>query len=298
MNCPVCQASSRRTHIEVTTTQPFWVERCPDCALRFTVPRPTTEELANFYIGDYFNSRVEGLGYKDYSGESLAAANAERMWSLLQRWDPQLAEVPHALLDVGCASGEFAKAALRDGWTASGVEPAEEARQKASAKGITTFSSLEGTVGPFGLITMLHVLEHLIDPLSALIEARGLIAEGGLLLIELPQWGSLGRRVRKANWSQLRPPEHINFFTTRSLSLALRHAGWRVLRAQTIYEHLINKAAEALRYRRLARAIGYGLAGTSLERLHLGGYLRAVAAPVEVALQSESSIGRRYGELA
>jgi 2-polyprenyl-3-methyl-5-hydroxy-6-metoxy-1,4-benzoquinol methylase len=201
------------------------------------------------------------------------------MWPLLKEWEPCLAKVAPAHLDVGCAEGDLGAAALRDGWAVSGVEPASWARQKAAGRGLRTFATLDDVAGSYGLITMFHVLEHMIDPLSALSRAREVIAEDGLLVVELPQWGSLGRRVRRSQWAQLKPPEHINFFNARSLSYALRAAGWQVARCVTIQERPFALAATALRRRQIARTVAYAAGGAIVERFGLGGYLRTSAIP-------------------
>lgn len=84
-------------------------------------------------------------------------------------------------------------------------------------------------------MTMWHVLEHCIDPLGVLKQARSLLEPGGMLFVELPNWNSMGRRVRGAKWSQLKPPEHINFFTPRSLARATELAGFISARAWSVY---------------------------------------------------------------
>ncbi|MDA8303214.1 MAG: class I SAM-dependent methyltransferase [Actinomycetota bacterium] len=229
-----------------------------------------------FYTGDYFSGGRGDLGYYAYD---WADANAERMWGLVQQWDPRLGVVPHTLLDVGCAHGSFALTAQRDGWATAGVELAAEARERAAKRGLRMFSSLEDAHGSYGLITMMHVLEHLIDPMAGLTAARQLIDPNGLLLIELPHWGSLGRRVRGCRWSQLKPPAHINFFERRSLDIALQSAGWLTMRSATVHEHFIDVASAELRQRHLGRGFAYAAAASALEHMGVAGNLRVVASP-------------------
>ena len=201
------------------------------------------------------------------------------MWGLLQVWEPRIADLPHSVLDIGCATGEFALAAQAAGWEGSGVELADTARKQAADRGLHMYETLEEPSDRFGLITMFHVLEHMIEPLPSLRRCRELVEIGGLLVIELPQWGSLGRRVRGSRWAQLRPPEHITFFNARSLATALSLTGWQVIRSASIYEQIINRSVEALHRREAVRGIGLAGAGLALERAGLGGYLRVVASP-------------------
>jgi SAM-dependent methyltransferase len=131
----------------------------------------------------------------------------------------------------------------------------------------------------FGLVTMFHVVEHLPEPVPMLQAVRRLVAPGGLLVIEVPHWRSLGRLVRQGSWSQLRPPEHINFLTRQSMAMLLDRGGFVAVRMDTPYPHLHDRW-RAARGTARARAAA-GVAGAiAAERLHLGGYLRVLARPV------------------
>lgn len=220
------------------------------------------------------------LGYVDYEGESLAAIHADRTWDDLKIWGPQTARVPlRRLLDIGAATGEFGARAMGEGWQVVACEIGPSARARAAEKGLATVASLAETDGPFGLITMFHVLEHVIEPLETLRRARQLVDSRGLVAIELPQWHSAGRLVRQSKWAQLRPPEHINFFTASSLSFALERSGWAVVSNATPYPRAGSLAVQAIKKRQLRRAAAQaarytaGIAG-------LGGYLRVIARPV------------------
>lgn len=279
-NCPVCAAPSRSTGISVDTDAHYAVMRCPRCRLAFTTPRPTPEQLTAYYGESYFGGGEEGsaFGYDDYEGESWASINASNSWDLLGSWAGSAKRRPGRLLDVGGATGEFAARATADGWDAVVCEVGESARAQASAKGLTTIATLDEAVGEFDLISMFHVLEHLIDPLADLHRLRELTSTEGHLVIEVPQWRSAGRIVRRGRWSQLKPPEHINFFTPRSLDHALRASGWRLLRASTPYPEARRLTREAITNRdpkSLVKQSVQWAAGTA----GFGGYLRAVAAP-------------------
>jgi 2-polyprenyl-3-methyl-5-hydroxy-6-metoxy-1,4-benzoquinol methylase len=182
------------------------------------------------------------------------------------------------LLDVGAATGDFGARALAEGWDVVACELGDSARAKAAAKGLTTVASLDEAEGPFGLITMFHVLEHLISPLEVLEQARSLIDRDGLLAMEMPQWRSAGRLARRSRWAQLRPPEHINFFTKASLAAALHRSGWDVVSSSTPYPRAASLALQAARGRDLRRAANQA-ARLVVGASGFGGYLRAVARP-------------------
>ncbi len=243
------------------------------------MPRPTERDLADFYGASYFTEDT-GFGYGDYDGASWAAAQAVRAWDELSVWAPEAAAVPvKRLLDVGAATGAFALRAQQDGWEAVACEVGDTARAAARAKGLTAVAMIGQAPGSFGLISMYHVLEHLIDPLQSLEDARRVVDPNGLLVIEIPQWNSAGRIVRGSSWAQLRPPEHINFFTRRSLATALRRSGWEVLHSSTPYPHSGSLAVSSLRKLELRQAAS-NAAKLALGSVGLRGYLRTVARPV------------------
>lgn len=274
----MCAAAARPTGITKTTTRAYAFERCRACGLVFATPRPTEAELDAFYTADYFSGHSDGLGYGDYRGESWAEANAESMWRSVCRWLTQ--HVPEeSVLDIGCATGAFLAQARQSGWRVQGVEKSAAARAVAASEfGVPVTDSTGAVAAQFGLVTMWHVLEHVLDPLTELVAARDRLAPGGILFIELPQWGSLGRRRRGAGWSQLRPPEHINFFDRRSLAAALGRAGFRLVQAQTVQPDLTNRAIEMIERGRVVRGSAAALAAEAAGRAGLGGYLRCAAA--------------------
>ena len=281
-SCPLCSTQVRPTSLHVHTDRTYTVAVCPTCGGAFTYPRPTAEMLADFYRETYFSAQTP-FGYTDYCGDSLAAANAERMWGEVLRWAPEVALVrPRRLLDVGSATGELLAAAQQDGWTTLGVElsdwAADVARRSHGVHVVPEVTDVPED-DPFGLVTMFHVVEHLPDPVPTLQAVRRLISPDGLLAAEVPHWRSLGRLVRRASWSQLRPPEHINFLTLRSMALLLDRAGFVPVRMDTPYPHLHDRwrAARGTTRAKATTSVVWAMAA---ERLHVGGYLRVLARPV------------------
>ncbi len=97
------------------------------------------------------------------------------------------------ILDIGASSGIFLET-FREQFDAEvvGAEPGDAYRALAQAKNIQMFASFEEliTLKPerFELVSLMHVLEHLEEPVAALRQIReGLLAEDGLLLVEVPQ---------------------------------------------------------------------------------------------------------------
>ena len=159
---------------------------CTFCGLVWVDPRPAPEAIARFYSSDY---------RRDYKGafqpkrkhchrETLRAI--ERVERLLEVHRPSM-----RVLDVGAGAGFFAYAMRRKGIDIDGIEPneayAEFARTTLGLERIRTgaLQDLEAR-GQYDLITLNHVLEHLPDPRSALRHLHALLADGGQVLVEVP----------------------------------------------------------------------------------------------------------------
>lgn len=277
--CPVRGAGEPSTVFRVSTESDYVIARCAACELAYAIPGPTAAELNEFYTSTYFKkSSKDDLGYGDY--RTLAEANARRAWRALESYIDLAPIRPRRLLDLGCATGGFLAEAQAKGWTCEGVELSEDAVAVARREfGLNVIRGdihgLKVPAGTYGLVTMWHVLEHLIEPMEAMRRASDLLAPGGYLFVELPNWDSLGRRVRQSSWGALTPPEHINFFNARSIGGAARNAGLDVIRCTTHYPSVLDKAAVARPSRPLHLAVA-GLA-VAVSRFGFGGYLRLLA---------------------
>jgi len=202
------------------------------------------------------------------------------MWHNLKSYIQKHPRNAMRLLDVGCATGGFLSEAQSEGWKCLGVELSEYAVD--IARGEFGIHVLRGDIfhhdlkcDEFSLITMWHVLEHVIDPVATLKQAYRLLEPGGMLFVELPNWNSLGRRIKGRAWGQLKPPEHINFFTPQTLHSLARQTGFRVIKCTSEYPSLINEAA----VRRWSRPFHQGKAGIAAlaSKLGCGGYARLLA---------------------
>lgn len=79
--------------------------------------------------------------------------------------------------------------------------------------------------GLFDGIVMKDVLEHISDPLEALIEAERVTRAGGRMVVVTP------RAIPRAVWND---PTHIRGFTSRSIQTALALGGWEPGRPQRV----------------------------------------------------------------
>ena len=145
-----------------------------------------------------------------------------------------------SLLDVGCSSGAFLGAAVKLGYKAEGVEPAERAAATAQLAGLRVYQGLLHQAafsdGQFDAVTLLEVIEHLKSPLGLLKECQRIIRPGGLLLIGTANANSWSAKAFGAHWDYLRIEKHgghVSFFNPRSLDKLAKQAGFTVSALKT-----------------------------------------------------------------
>jgi SAM-dependent methyltransferase len=139
------------------------------------------------------------------------------------------ARAPGALLDVGAGRGRFVAEAARAGWRAGGLEPSLRGGEGARARGVELQrAGVEDALiepGSVDAAALWHVLEHLDDPAPALARVAGWLRPGGLLIVGVPNLGSVQARAGGARWYHLDVPRHRTHFTVAGLEAALRRAG-------------------------------------------------------------------------
>jgi len=134
------------------------------------------------------------------------------------------------VLEIGCGDGYFLRAMHEAGAHCFGIEPSSAQPQYASQPGIQIeFGFLSGRrilpEAPFDAFVARQVLEHVDDMSDFLLTIRGNLRAGAVGLVEVPNLDKLIGEARFFDFI----PEHVNYFTPRSLSLVLQLAGFEVL---------------------------------------------------------------------
>jgi 2-polyprenyl-3-methyl-5-hydroxy-6-metoxy-1,4-benzoquinol methylase len=136
-----------------------------------------------------------------------------------------------ALLDVGSGLGTYLLLLRSLGWRVHGIEASRSAASYAQDQlGLDVKCGLfEDVVFPknfFDVITMWHSLEHFADPRSILLKAHRLLKPGGKLLIAVPNYASMDRKIFGENWNGLEIPLHLFHFNPCSIQTALERTGF------------------------------------------------------------------------
>jgi 2-polyprenyl-3-methyl-5-hydroxy-6-metoxy-1,4-benzoquinol methylase len=228
--CPTCGADDHR---ETELGDGKMLYRCSRCE---TVFAPAYADPAEIYRDGYLKGELGAFGL-DLSHplfQEYLAAVALRRFAILERAVPETGE----LLDVGCGDGGFLAVGRERGWTVHGLDPlpdsAAVAREQRGLDVMTGTLSDYGAAEPrFDVVSALHVLEHISSAHEFLTALAAWVRPGGHVMIEVPNYASVARKRRMANWSGYRPLEHVSHFTPVTLQRAFRRAGLQPVRTLT-----------------------------------------------------------------
>lgn len=184
---------------------------------------------------------------------------------------------PLMVLDVGCGTGLNASILSEMGHTVVGIDLSPVAIEKFTALGFEGYvcdvaERLPFAEGRFDIVYASEVIEHVSDTESFLSELTRVLKPGGLLMLSTPNsafWPF--RLVGLLGWtvSEVQHPGHIRFFSRRSLTQAIRQAGFTDVRtsARHIYVLLSDRLAQP------AAGLLLGIGFEREYRLKTGSYL-------------------------
>ncbi len=226
---------------------------CSRCGLARA--QPAAFDPAAYYTGGYF-SGDEPDGYADYLGaQPVLRREFARTVDFIRRFRPS-----GNLLEIGCAYGFFLQEAKHH-FLVSGIELSEDAAAYCRRQGLEvetgTAEAIGRTVhGPFDVVVMLDVIEHLPDPHATMDVIAGALAPGGIIVLTTGDFASLAARTLKSGWRLMTPPQHLWFFTPPSLERLAWRAGlktvsldhpWKVVPLSLVAYHLGRMAGVRLK---------------------------------------------------
>jgi len=219
MNCPLCNSASKQAFI----AKDIAVLDCDICGHRFADVNGGESFVADVYGDDYFSGG--GAGYTDYAAEGDMLIERGKMYAAKLRKHA----APGSMLDVGAACGFLLKGFIDSGWTGVGIEP--NASMSLLAKDKLNVDVITGTLENaqfdrrFDLISMVQVAGHFYDPAQAFRTTHDLLNDGGHLLIETWNRGSLSARVLGRHWHEYSPPSVLQWFSADGLTAFLNELG-------------------------------------------------------------------------
>jgi 2-polyprenyl-3-methyl-5-hydroxy-6-metoxy-1,4-benzoquinol methylase len=263
--CPVCAGPGtelyRALHDHLIGVAGNWtLRRCErgGCGLLWLDPAPLEQDLALAYAGYYthaaqapkrdgalrqawtvlkegyyarrFGYRVPGRVWK----QAVSAVLLAPFPTWRETFDILALELPPVpngrVLEVGCGAGNSLLTLQGLGWQTQGIDFDMGAVRAARERGLSVSEGgLAEQAYPdatFDAVAMVHVIEHVPDPVAVLIETRRVLRPGGRLVLITPNSAGRGHRRFGRAWRGLEPPRHVQVFNRASLLRAVEAAGF------------------------------------------------------------------------
>lgn len=240
--CPFCANPSTSTKYDLGKHK---ILRCPKCEIMWLYPRPSSEELQFTYNSNYFDNRefFKGQNQSIYGYYDYVAERFNKQLGYQAILDDSISKLDNfqvgesRFLDIGCGFGYLLDVAHDKGFLVTGVEFSASATRKIRSKyvfPVFTGDVLDYNVDEksklFDVITMMDVIEHLMNPKSTIEKVYRLLRNGGLFVLTTMDSDSLmSRLIGKRLEDFRRVREHLYFFSRKTIKALLEEKGFEVL---------------------------------------------------------------------
>jgi SAM-dependent methyltransferase len=206
---------------------------CDACALVFREPTEADLDPGSLY-DDFYKNELAGR----FPPPVETVVRLLRLYRALKIFT--IAPRARTILDIGSGRG-FTLHYLRRFFRyrrAAGIQvsrPALEFSRKVLGLEIHDRDLLEEPWAGdrFDVVTMWHVLEHVIDPERYLAKIRGVLGPDSCFVVEVPNLDSWTRRMTGKYWLGLDLKYHLTFFSPKSLRAMLERHGFRATLVHT-----------------------------------------------------------------
>jgi SAM-dependent methyltransferase len=229
--CPICRGALGEVlhtqRFELADDDPlprgYDVVACPACGFVFAdTPAPQATYDAYYAGRSKYEDRTVGTGGGDDPLDRRRLAELAGFLAAQVPWRDR------TVLDLGCANGGLLRALHDRGFTRlCGVDPSPACAAAVRSLGFAGHAGglfAPPCAGPFALVSLVHVLEHVRDLDAATAALRALLDDGDLLYVETPDAAGYAEHLR-APFQDFNT-EHINHFTRDSLENLLVNAGF------------------------------------------------------------------------
>lgn len=235
--CPVCNESKSTILFKVLKTgEEYHVNRCSNCGSVYT----------------FFGHQIDVNEL--YDGNDYTVKDTRKsVFFKIQKWEYRSViklikkisgHKSPKILDFGSGKGLFLHFADQQGCEVKGIEssgPRAAYAREYFGLDINSEYYLSGSVFDmkFDALTLFHVLEHLQNPAELLNNlVRSNLKSGGLLIAEVPNFGSWQSKWAGKSWLHLDLPRHLSHFTDASLAKIVNSSGCRIIKKEYSSIHL------------------------------------------------------------
>lgn len=228
INCILCNIPSDKI---VISENGFNGVKCDNCELIYISPRPSEEQMINFYHSDsdfgdgtspYLDSKAR---YRVSKSKTIHASNNIKS---IKKYKQKC-----SLIEIGPGPGLFMIEAKKNKFKPMGLEINPSRASYLEKLGFECITSpLEKiNLNNFSKVDVVYhcdVMAHFYDPFKAINVMSKMLKENGVLVIETGNIPELNN-FWISSFSSFHYPGHLFFFSEKSLSELLRQNGFEIL---------------------------------------------------------------------
>ncbi len=218
-NCLLCDSNRLST---LHGYEKDFLSRCLSCGFVFSVLIPSYTELLEVYA-------------KYSRSNSISPITIDRYNVLLRFFESY--RLNNTIIDIGAGDGHFIGLAKQNHWKAYATEFDDDAVKLCQEKEVLVH---KGKLDPshyqsdyFDVIYSSEVIEHINNPIEEVINFHTILREGGLVYVTSPNFNALSRRLLKHKWNIFNYPEHLCYYTPKTLNKLFTDHGFKKIQIQT-----------------------------------------------------------------
>lgn len=222
-----------------TVKEEFCIVECPTCKIKFIYPFLLPTQIKDIYPDVYYAHQrydKDRISVKKRIKSGLRAVyynqNSKLLYKLLYSFLKFTVNEPPfkkagKLLDVGCGTGEYIREINSFGWNTYGIDlfVATDPTQNiinGSAENISFGDKY------FDVVRIWNVLEHCIDPHQVLKQINRVLIRNGYVLLYVPNYDSIDRKIFGKYWVSLEIPRHLFHFNYDGINNLLHSTGFKI----------------------------------------------------------------------
>jgi 2-polyprenyl-3-methyl-5-hydroxy-6-metoxy-1,4-benzoquinol methylase len=237
LGCNLCGSNHFSVLFDAGIAQVNRIVKCSDCGLMYANPhqRPPDVDLIREWDAAWVLEHTMTTSKWRLEKESLQVRDYRSTRKLLAKTFPARG----TLVEIGSGLGCLLNFFREDGWNATGIEP--NAGLCLFAQQQFHLTVLRGTVfdarlpsASADVVTMIHVIEHVPDPMAIFREVHRMLRPGGWFVVETPRYDTLMFRIFGRRERSISCDGHIYFFTADTLARMATSAGFKIVRTDYV----------------------------------------------------------------
>ena len=209
------------------------------------------DQCSNPECGHFFVKKA------NFYNEDLRDSNTLESWVYIKNIEKYLKRNKHLInflkkikfiekgfrvLDIGSGTGHIIQSLLSqlDNLEITAIESSRKLQEyiKSLNLNITLYNTIDQVPKEkqYDAIFMIEVIEHLLDPITVLTEAKKRLKQNGKLFLTTPAGDTREGISDKSKLTAYKRKGHIQFFTERSLKYAISIAGFNKMRYYAVKE--------------------------------------------------------------